>query len=67
MEWIEKSQTFETLGFLENSERFTGKTRFFLGCTCYTCENTSLFSCKSRVLHTCVYAYGGIQEGGGPP
>ena len=26
-----------------------------------------LFSCKSRVLHTCVYAYGGIQEGGGPP
>jgi len=34
------------------SERFTGKTRFFLGWTCYTCENTSLFSCKSRVLHT---------------
>ena len=50
--WIEKSQPFETLGFLENSERFTDKTRFFLGCTCYTCENTSLFSCKSRVLHT---------------
>ena len=34
------------------SERFTGKTRFFLGWTCYTCENTSLFSRKSRVLHT---------------
>ena len=34
------------------SERFTGKTRFFLGWTCYTCENTSLFSRKSKVLHT---------------
>jgi len=53
-EWsgFEKSQPFATLGYLEKSERFTGKIRFFLGWTCYTCENTSLFSRKSRVLHT---------------
>ena len=53
-EWsgFEKSQPFATLGYLDKSERFTGKIRFFLGWTCYTCENTSLFSRKSRVLHT---------------
>ena len=50
MSEVKKSQPFATLGFLENkSERFTGKTRFFLGWTCYTCENTSLFSCKNKV------------------
>ena len=49
---LKKSQPFATLGYLEKSERFTGKIRFFLGWTCYTCENTSLFSRKSRVLHT---------------
>ena len=49
---LKKSQPFATLGYLEKSERFTGKIRFFLGWTCYTCENTSPFSRKSRVLHT---------------
>ena len=69
-EWsgFEKSQPFATLGYLEKSERFTGKIRFFLGWTCYTCENTSLFSRKSRVLHTfevCAPT-GYTRERGGP-
>ena len=47
-------KTFMTLEFLGLSERFTlyRQDPILLGCTCYTCENTSLFSCKSRVLHT---------------
>ena len=38
------------------------------GCTCYTCENTSLFSRKSRVLHTfwCVRLRGYTRQRGAP-
>ena len=52
MEWIWKITTIRDSGISGKSERFTGKIRLFLGWTCYTCENTSLFSRKSRVLHT---------------
>ena len=53
-EWsgFEKITTIRDSGVSGKKWKVYRQDPILLGWTCYTCENTSLFSCKSRVLHT---------------